>query len=128
MGMPAGKEGDHNTAVDTHIILVPPQVGKIPTPRPHPFDGVINNNLSSDVKIMGMFAATVGSMADNLPPHIPEGGTFQDPPRNKGEITSGSPTVMINGKPAARNGGTPPTRQHTVDLPVWNIILSAPVM
>lgn len=128
MGEPAAKEGDHITAVDTHIVLVPTPAGEIPTPLPHPFDGIINENLSSDVKIMGMFAATVGSTAANLPPHIPEGGTFQDPPRNKGEIISGSPTVMINGKPAARNGDTALTCNDPVDLPVGTIIAVGTVM
>ena len=129
MGEPAAKEGDHIIAVDTHIVLVPSPGGPIPTPLPHPFDGLINDNLSSDVKIMGLFAATVGSMADNLPPHIPEGGgPFQDPPRNKGEIIIGSPTVMINGKPAARNGDMAMTCNDPVDLPIGKIIAVGTVM
>lgn len=123
MGEPAAKEGDHITAVDTHIVLVPSPGGPIPTPLPHPFDGIINDNLSSDVKIMGMFAATLGSTAENIPLHIPEGGgPFQDPPRNKGEIISGSATVMINGKPAARNSDTALTCNDPADLPVGTII------
>ena len=52
----------------------------------------------------GMPAATQGSIADNMPPHIPQGGPFQRPPSNKGQIINGSMTVMINGKPAARVG------------------------
>lgn len=129
MGEPAAKEGDHIVAVDTHIILVPSPGGPIPTPLPHPFDGIINAELSSNVKIMGLFAATVGSMADNLPPHIPEGGgPFQDPPRNKGEIIMGSPTVMINGKPAARNGDTALTCNDPADLPIGKIIAVGTVM
>lgn len=129
MGVPAAKEGDHITAVDTHIILVPSPTGPIPTPLPHPFDGIINENLSSNVKIMGMFAATVGSVANNLPPHIPEGGgPFQDPPRNKGEIIVGSPTVMINNKPAARNGDTAMTCNDPADLPVGTVIAVGTVM
>lgn len=128
MGMPAAKEGDHIIAVDTHIILVPSPGGPIPTPLPHPFDGLLIDNLSTDVKIMGMFAATLGSTADNIPPHIPEGGTFQDPPRNKGEIITGSATVMINGKPAARNGDTALTCNDPVDLPVGQVIAVGTVM
>ena len=106
MGQPAAKQGDQIVAVDTHIVMVPSPGGPVPTPLPHPFAGVINGNLSSDVKIMGMAAATQDSTADNTPPHIPTppGTGFQSPPANKGTITLGSQTVRINGKSAARNG------------------------
>ena len=78
----------------------------MPTPLPHPFIGIIDGNLSTNVKITGMPAATVGSTATNTPPHIPTppGTVFQVPPTNRGTITMGSGTVMINGKPAARMG------------------------
>lgn len=105
MGQPAAKQGDQIVATDIHIILIPAPPGPpVPTPLPHPFTGIINANLSTNVKIMGMPAATQGSTADNTPPHIPQGGPFQVPPTNKGQITMGSVTVMINNKPAARNG------------------------
>ncbi len=78
----------------------------MPTPLPHPFIGLIDGNLSADVKIGGLPAATVGSTASNTPPHLPTppGTAFQIPPTNRGTIMVGSATVMINGKPAARNG------------------------
>jgi uncharacterized Zn-binding protein involved in type VI secretion len=128
MGEPAAKEGDRIVAVDIHIVLITTPVGEIPTPLPHPFEGIINNNVSEDVKIMGMFAATVGSMAENIPPHIPEGGTFENPPTNQGQIIVGSPTVMINGKPAARNGDTAMTCNDPVDLPIGNVIAIGTVL
>ena len=128
MGEPAAKEGDHITAVDTHIVLVPSPGGPIPTPLPNPFDGIINEGVSTDVRIMGMFAATVGSTADNLPPHIPEEGTFEIPPTDKGEIITGSESVMINGKPAARNGDTALTCNDPVDLPIGTIIAVGTVL
>src|SRR3712207_1492229 len=83
MGQPAAKQDDQIVAVDIHIVMVTP--GPVPTPLPHPFTGIINGGLSSDVKIMGMPAATVGSTADNSPPHIPTppGTAFQNPPPNK---------------------------------------------
>lgn len=105
MGQPAAKQGDQVTAVDTHIVLVPSAGGPVPTPLPHPFAGIIDGGLSTDVKVMGMAAATLGSTATNTPPHIPTppGTAFQIPPTNQGTIMGGSSTVMINGKPAARN-------------------------
>ncbi|MCI0398144.1 MAG: PAAR domain-containing protein [Chloroflexi bacterium] len=104
MGQPAAKQGDQVTAVDTHIIMIPSPGGPVPTPLPHPFNGMIDGNLSTNVKIEGRPAATVGSTASNTPPHIPQGGPFQIPPTNQGVIMAGSSTVMINGKPAARTG------------------------
>jgi hypothetical protein len=89
MGQPAAKQGDQIIATDTHIVMVPAPPGPpVPTPLPHPFIGIINGNLSADVKIMGMAAATVDSTADNTPPHIPTppGTAFQNPPANKATI------------------------------------------
>ena len=92
--------------MDTHIVMVPSPSGPVPTPLPHPFAGMLDGNLSSNVQIGGMPAATVGSTATNLPPHLPTppGTSFQIPPTNQGTITRGSSTVMINGRPAARSG------------------------
>ncbi len=101
MAQPAAKQGDQITATDIHIII-PPDGGSRSVP--HPFAGPLSESLSADVKIMGLPAATVGSVARNSPPHIPQGGSFQTPPTNRGTILRGSTTVMINGKPAARNG------------------------
>jgi uncharacterized Zn-binding protein involved in type VI secretion len=106
MGKPAAKQGDQITAIDMHIVMVPSPGGPAPTPLPHPFNGVLDGNLSRDVKIMGMPAATQGSSASNTPPHLPTppGISFQIPPTNRGTILMGSTTVMIDGKPAARSG------------------------
>lgn len=128
MGQPAAKQGDTVTAIDIHIILIPSPGGPVPTPLPHPFNGIINGSLSSDVMIMGMPAATVGSTADNMPPHIPQGGPFQKPPSNKAQIIAGSGTVLINGKPAARNGDTALTCNDPVDLPVGTVVAVGTVM
>jgi uncharacterized Zn-binding protein involved in type VI secretion len=123
MGQPAAKQGDRVTAVDTHIVMVPSPAGPVATPLPHPFAGVLGGGLSSDVKISGMPAATVGSTADNVPPHIPAAtGTFQRPPTNKATIQQGSPTVTINGKPAARNGDKALTCNDPSDLPAGTVI------
>lgn len=128
MGQPAAKQGDQITAVDTHIIMIPSPGGPVPTPLPHPFNGMINGNLSSNVKIMGMPAATQDSTADNMPPHIPQGGTFQKPPTNRGQIMTGSATVFINQKAAARNGDTAQTCNDPSDLPIGTVVAVGTVM
>jgi uncharacterized Zn-binding protein involved in type VI secretion len=131
MGQPAAKKGDQITAIDTHIVMVPTPPGSpVPTPLPHPFAGIINGGLSSDVNIMGMPAATVDSTADNTPPHIPTppGTAFQAPPSNKATIKLGSPTVKINGKMAARNGDTAMTCNDPADLPAGTVIAVGTVM
>lgn len=124
MGQPAAKKGDQITAIDTHIVMVPSGGGPVPTPLPHPFAGIINGGLSSDVNIMGMPAATVDSTADNTPAHVPTppGTSFQSPPSNKATIKIGSPTVKINGKMAARNGDTAETCNDPSDLPVGKVV------
>jgi len=131
MGQPAAKQGDQIVATDTHIVMVPAPPGPpVPTPLPHPFTGIINGGLSSDVKIMGMPAATVDSTADNTPPHIPTppGTAFQNPPPNKATIKLGSPTVKINGKMAARNGDTATTCNDPVELPVGTVVAVGTVL
>lgn len=130
MGQPAAKQGDQITAIDTHIVMVPSAAGPVPTPLPHPFAGIINGGLSSNVNIMGMPAATVDSTADNTPPHIPTppGTSFQAPPSNKATIKIGSPTVKINGKMAARNGDTAETCDDPSNLPVGTVVAVGTVL
>lgn len=130
MGQPAAKQGDQIVAVDTHIVLVPSPGGPVPTPLPHPFSGIINGALSSNVKIMGMPAATVDSTADNTPPHLPTppGTSFQSPPGNKASIMVGSQTVKINGKAAARNGDTAETCNDPANLPAGTVIAVGTVL
>jgi uncharacterized Zn-binding protein involved in type VI secretion len=122
MGMPVAKLGDTVVAVDIHIILVPAIV-PVPTPFPHPFNGMIDSALSPNVFAMKMPVATLGSIAHNVVPHIPMGpGPFAKPPTNMGNIITGSPTVMVNGKPVARNGDTALTCNDPVDLPVGTVV------
>ena len=128
MGQPAAKQGDQVVATDTHIVLVPGP--PVPTPLPHPFTGILNGGLSSDVKIMGMAAATVDSTADNTPPHLPAppGIAFQSPPANKATIKTGSPTVKINGKAAARNGDVAETCNDPANLPAGTVVAAGTVL
>jgi uncharacterized Zn-binding protein involved in type VI secretion len=115
-------------ATDIHIVMIPTSGGPVPTPLPHPFTGQLDSELSSDVKIEGKPAATQGSKASNLPPHIPQGGPFQTPPKDKGEVLIASTTVMINGKGAARNGDVALTCNDPADLPAGQVIAVSMVM
>lgn len=128
MGQPAAKQGDRIVATDTHIVLIPAGTALVPTPIPHPFTGILDGNLSSDVKIMGKPAATVDSTASNTPAHIPQGGQFQKTPSNKGKVKMGSATVKINGKMAARNGDMAMTCNDPSDLPVGKVVAAGTVM
>lgn len=106
MGSPAAKQGDKAVGTDMHIVMVPSPTGQVPTPLPHPFAGTLDTGLSSSVRIEARPAATLGSIATNLPPHVPTppGVAFQVPPLNRGTVIGGSATVRIGGQPAARAG------------------------
>ena len=124
MGKPAARQGDPVTGTDTHIVLVPAPPGSpVPTPLPHPFVGRLADRLSPDVRIQGRPAATVDSVAQNQPPHIvtAPGTSFVTPPRNRGTVITGSATVLINGKGAARQGDRVLTCNDPVDTPVGTI-------
>lgn len=128
MGQPAAKQGDQVTATDIHIVMIPAGSGKVPVPLPHPFTGILDGGLSSNVNIMGKPAATVNSTATNTPSHVPKGDSFQKSPSNKGTIKLGSATVKINGKMAARNGDTAMTCNDPSDLPVGKVVAAGTVL
>ena len=130
MGQPAAKQGDQIVAVDIHIVLVPSASGTVPTPLPHPFSGIINGGLSTNVNIMSLPAATAGSTAANTPSHIPTppGVSFQKPASNQATIQVGSATVRINGKMAARSGDTAITCNDPADLPAGTVVSTATVL
>lgn len=108
MGQPAAKQGDQAVGVCTHVVMVPASPSPIPTPLPHPFKGILDTSLSTDVNIQGMPAAVLGSVATNTPAHIPTppGTAFAPPPTNKGTVAAASATVRINNKGVARVGDT----------------------
>jgi uncharacterized Zn-binding protein involved in type VI secretion len=55
------------------------------------------------------------------------GGPFQKAPTNKGRVMAGSPTVFINGKPAARVGDMCMTCGDPVDAPTAAVVTVGPV-
>jgi uncharacterized Zn-binding protein involved in type VI secretion len=128
MGQPAAKQGDQVLATDTHIVMIPSPGGPVPTPLPSPFVGILDGSLSSDVFVGGMAAAVQGSTATNTPAHVPAGGPFQKPPSNKAQILIGSATVLINGKPAARNGDTALTCNDPADMPIGQVVAAGTVL
>jgi uncharacterized Zn-binding protein involved in type VI secretion len=120
------RQTDLVTATDTHIVLVPVGSGTVPTPLPFPFSGPITQGTSTDVLINGLPAATVDSVAINTPPHVPAPGPFQRPPSNRGVVITGSTTVLINGKGAARQGDVVRTCNDPQDAPVGTISAGSP--
>jgi uncharacterized Zn-binding protein involved in type VI secretion len=126
MGQPAAKQGDQVTAVDIHLIQAPGPTA--PVPVPHPFNGIVDDGLSTDVTIEGRPAATISSTATNTPEHIPQGGSFVSPPTNTATIITGSGTVLINNKPAARTGDTATTCNDPVPLPVGSVVAVSTVL
>ncbi len=127
MGQPAAKQGDNVVALDIHIQMVPTPGGPVPVPLPSPFNGTLDGNLSTDVYIAGMAAATVGSTATNTPQHIPVAGPFQKPPANQATVFQGSTKVFINGKPAARMGDPATTCNDPADLPAGTVVAAGTV-
>ena len=125
---PAARKTDPVLATDTHVVAVPSPTGSVPTPLPHPFSGTLQSSVSSDVLINNLGAATVGSVANNQPPHIPTppGVSFLRPPSNQGTVQLGSTTVQINGQAAARLGDPVRTCNDPVDLPVGTITGGSP--
>ena len=127
MPQPAARQNDPVVGTDTHILLVPSPGGPVPTPTPLPFNGKLLSALSTNVYINGRPAATQNSIAQNVPPHIaPPPSTFQKPPTNQGKVVTGSPTVLVNGKPLARVGDPVMTCNDPVDAPTGSIASGSP--
>jgi len=127
MPQPAARQNDPVTGTDLHILLVASPAGPVPTPTPLPFSGRLSSGLSADVLINGRPAAVIGSLAVNLPPHLPvPGAPFSKPPSNQGSVLTGSLTVLVNGKPLARLGDTVLTCNDPVDLPTGTIAAGSP--
>jgi hypothetical protein len=74
MAQPAATKGDRIVAIDLHLIQPPGPVS--PVTVPHPFSGVIDSGVSTDVLINGSGAALQDSGATNTPSHVPIGGSF----------------------------------------------------
>lgn len=103
MSQPIAKKGDRVVGIDTHIVMVKESGGPVPTPMPFPFSGPIQSGVSESVFVDNEGAAVVGSVADNVPPHIPVAGSFKSPPGNKATLSAGSESVFIDNVAVARS-------------------------
>ena len=128
MTKPVALEGDKVVGVDTHIVMIPAPSGPVPTPLPHPFSGTLNESLSTNVKIENKAVALVGSVANNTPQHVPQGGPFQTPPTNKGTIKVGSDKVIVNNKGVARMGDTATCCNDPADQDTGTIVATSKVL
>jgi hypothetical protein len=100
VGTPAIVLGDKVTGICPNH-LVPSASGTQPA-GPLPFSAPLTQNLSTKVLIRGKAAAVMGSSGINTPPHAGIVDTpFAAPTSQVGRVTSGSTTVLIEGKPAA---------------------------
>ena len=76
----------------------------------------------------GKPAAVMGAEVQNSVSHIAMGPRFQKNPTNKGKVILGSPTVLINGKMAARQGDMVMTCNDPADLPMGTITAGSPTV
>ncbi|NEO37714.1 MAG: hypothetical protein F6J90_15810 [Moorea sp. SIOASIH] len=111
MGQPAARKGDLVVTSCTHQVQGQPPAPAPPivAPMPIPFQGKFEQKLSKKVKIGGKFVALKGSQGKTqVHPPIPPPGTspikFVKEPNKTAEITKGSSSVKIEGKPVARIG------------------------
>jgi len=129
MGQPGAKKTDQIVSVtpgDVHIIMIPSPGGPVPTPIPHPCSSIIQDKVAEKVKVMGQPGAVKGSKSKHTPPHIPMGpGPFQKPPKNEGEIITGSANVFYEGKEAAMLGDTGQMCSDPSDTPVGKVMGTA---
>ncbi len=129
MGKPGAKKMDQIVSVtpgDVHIIMIPSPGGPVPTPIPHPCASIIKDKVATKVKVMGQPGAVKGSKSKHTPPHIPMGpGPFQKPPKNEGEIITGSANVFYEGKEAAMLGDTGQMCSDPSDTPVGKVVGTA---
>lgn len=128
MGAPAARLTDQVVGSDTHVVNVPAPSGAVPTPLPgHVFSGSLTSAASTDVRIEGLSAAVVGTVATNTPPHlpVPPGTSFVNPPTNQGTVSQGSATVTVGGKAAARLGDPVRTCNDPTDADTSAIVSGA---
>jgi hypothetical protein len=92
---PAAKQFDIIMGVDIHLVQPPGPVP--PIPIPHPFFGIVFDpmafipGLGSSILVNGVPLAQAGTAAQDIPVHVPLGGTFLTPPANEGSCLWAAP-------------------------------------
>jgi uncharacterized Zn-binding protein involved in type VI secretion len=128
MSEPVAKRGDRVVGVDTHVVLVPSPGGPVPTPMPMSFDGALVDDLGGSTMIDNQPVALVGSVARNLPPHLPLGGPFQKLPANAGTISQGSSSVFVENRAVARANDPARCCNDPTDQDTAHVIVAAPTV
>lgn len=106
MGQPAAVMGDKIMGqCSVHQIPNPASGAPQPAP-PMPFQAPLTLGLATKVLIANKPAAVMGSSGFNTPPHVGlhPSDPYMAPPTQEGKVVAGSPTVLIEGKAAARTG------------------------
>ncbi len=88
--------------------VIPNPASGAPQPAgPLPFSAPLMTGLATTVTIGGLAAAVVGAQGYNTPPHVGlhPSDPFFVPTLQVGMVILGSPTVFIEGKPAATATG-----------------------
>ena len=103
MGSPAIVMNDKITGVCAIHLIPNPATGAPQPGPPIPFSAPVTIGVVATVMIGGKAAAVTGCQGTNTPPHVGlhPADPFFAPPAQLGTIVSGSPTVLIGGKPAA---------------------------
>jgi uncharacterized Zn-binding protein involved in type VI secretion len=100
MGEPAAVMGDMIVGGCVHSLVA------LGAPGPLPFSAPLSQSLAATVLIGGRAAAVAGSFGLCTPPHagVLPADPFFAPPIQQGKVISGSATVLIEGRPAAKTG------------------------
>lgn len=102
MGSPVIVMGDPVTGICPNHVIPSPVGAPMPAPG-LPFEAPLTVGLVETVLAGGKPVAVMGSSGFNTPPHVGlhPADPFLAPPLQKGQVLSGSPTVLIGGQPAA---------------------------
>jgi uncharacterized Zn-binding protein involved in type VI secretion len=115
MAQPVARQNDPVTGTDMHMVVT---ASGVPSVVPLPFAGKLLSALSTNVFVNNLPVATVDSVAQNMPPHLPPpGSSFSKPPSNQGTVLLGSMTVLVNNKGIARVGDQVKSCNDPVDMP-----------
>lgn len=102
MGQPI-VSGDKVQATCSIHMMPDPATGAPQPAGPLPFSAPLLTGLATTTTIGGKPAAVIGSGGMNTPPHVGlhPSDPFMAPPTQQAQIMTGSPNVLIEGKPAA---------------------------